>query len=67
MIKYDQIPKSNPDFSKHPLDIAEHYQDAYFAVKNFCIEQIYKSECWKMAAITGWIAAGFMFFLMMVK
>lgn len=67
MSRYEKIPLAKPDFSKPCIDIAKQYQDSYYAVRHFCIVEIYKSEIWKIAAITGWIAAGLMFILFMVK
>lgn len=67
MSRYDQIPSADPDFAKPVSDIAEHYQDAYFAVRLFCAKEINRAELWRVAALTGWFVAGLTILVSVVK
>ena len=59
MTRYDEIPLADPDFSKPVIEVAEHYQEAYFAVRLFCAKEVNRAEFWRIAALTGWCVAGF--------
>lgn len=66
MNRYEQIPLADPDFTKPVIDVAEHYQEAYFAARLFCAKQINRAEYWRIAALTGWFIAGLSILLRVV-
>jgi hypothetical protein len=67
MRRYDKIPSADPDFARTVIEIAEHYQNAYFAVRIFCAKEINRAEFWRVAALTGWFVAGLTILVSVIK